>query len=164
MNPRVGVPLLVALLLASSWAFTNQSVIDEWVRESQFETNDEEEDLLSIQTDEHWLVLVADFPEQQATESWGVTQAKLLLNDIATSYIEQLTNNQTELTVVVHDEVTRASANVATYGADYSGNRDTNSAGDFLPMNLAEEVVRLRADDVNWSQFDLDNDLSLIHI
>jgi M6 family metalloprotease-like protein len=25
-------------------------------------------------------------------------------------------------------------------------------------MNLAEEVVRYRADDVNWSQFDLDND------
>ena len=158
MNPRVGVPFLVALLLASSWAFTNQSVIDEWVRESQFESNEEEDALLPIQTDEHWLVLVADFPEQQATEAWGITQAELMLNDIATSYIEQLTNNQTELTVVVHDQVTRASANVATYGADYSGDRDTNSAGDFLPMNLAEEVVRLRADDVNWTQFDLDND------
>ncbi len=158
MNPRVGVPFLVALLLASSWAFTNQSVIDEWVRETQFESNNEEATLLPIQTNEHWLVLVADFPEQQASETWGITQAELMLNDIAKSYIEQLTNNQTKLTVVVHDEVTRASSNVAAYGADYSGDRDTNSNGDFLPMNLAEEVVRYRADDVNWSQFDLDND------
>ena len=158
MNPRVGVPFLVALLLASSWAFTNQSVIDEWVRETQFESNNEEAALLPIQTNEHWLVLVADFPEQQASETWGITQAELMLNDIAKSYIEQLTNNQTKLTVVVHDEVTRASSNVAAYGADYSGDRDTNSNGDFLPMNLAEEVVRYRADDVNWSQFDLDND------
>ena len=158
MNPRVGVPFLVALLLASSWAFTNQSVIDEWVRETQFESNNEDAALLPIQSNEHWLVLVADFPEQQASETWGITQAELMLNDIAKSYIEQLTNNQTKLTVVVHDEVTRASADVAAYGADNSGDRDTDSNGDFLPMNLAEEVVRYRADDVNWSQFDLDND------
>ena len=158
MNPRVGVPFLVALLLASSWAFTNQSVIDEWVRETQFESNNEDAALLPIQSNEHWLVLVADFPEQQASETWGTTQAELMLNDIAKSYIEQLTNNQTKLTVVVHDEVTRASADVAAYGADNSGDRDTDSNGDFLPMNLAEEVVRYRADDVNWSQFDLDND------
>lgn len=158
MNPRVGVPFLVALLLASSWAFTNQSVIDEWVRETQFESNNDDAALLPIQSNEHWLVLVADFPEQQASETWGTTQAELMLNDIAKSYIEQLTNNQTKLTVVVHDEVTRASADVAAYGADNSGDRDTNSNGDFLPMNLAEEVVRYRADDVNWSQFDLDND------
>ena len=158
MNPRVGVPFLVALLLASSWAFTNQSVIDEWVRETQFESNNDDAALLPIQSNEHWLVLVADFPEQQASETWGTTQAELMLNDIAKSYIEQLTNNQTKLTVVVHDEVTRASADVAAYGADNSGDRDTDSNGDFLPMNLAEEVVRYRADDVNWSQFDLDND------
>ena len=52
MNPRVGVPILVALLLASSWAFTNEESIDTWVRENQVEPNDAEADLLGIQADE----------------------------------------------------------------------------------------------------------------
>ena len=26
MNPRIGVPLIVALLLASSWAFSNEDI------------------------------------------------------------------------------------------------------------------------------------------
>lgn len=158
MNPRVGVPILVALLLASSWAFTNEETIDTWVRENQVQANETDAELLGIQTNEHWLVLVTEFPEDRASEAWGTNQAQLMLDDVARSYIEQLTDQKTQLTVLVHPDVSLAPDNVEVYGADSSGSRDTNSQGEFLPMNLAEEVIRQRADDVNWSKFDLDND------
>ena len=158
MNPRVGVPILVALLLASSWAFTNEDTIDDWVRENQFPSDESDAELLGIQADEQWLVLVTEFPEDRASEAWGTSQAQIMLDDVARSYIEQLTDQETQLTVLVHPEVSLASDNVEVYGADSSGNRDTNSQGEFLPMNLAEEVILQRASDVNWSMFDLDDD------
>ena len=158
MNPRVGVPILVALLLASSWAFTNEDTIDNWVRENQIQADNSDAVLLGIQPDEQWLVLVTEFPDDRASEAWGTNQAQLMLDDVARSYIEQLTDQETQLTVLVHPEVSLAYDNVEVYGADSSGNRDTNSQGEFLPMNLAEEVIRQRSDDVNWSKFDLDND------
>ena len=139
MNPRVGVPILVALILASSWAFTNEETIDTWVRENQVEPNDADADLLGIQADEQWLVLVTEFPDDRASEAWGISQAQLMLDDVARSYIEQLTDQKTQLTVLVHPKVSLASDNVEVYGADSSGNRDTNSQGEFLPLNLAEE-------------------------
>ena len=158
MNPRVGVPILVALLLASSWAFTNEAAIDAWVEENQVQPNESDADLLGIQTNEQWLVLVTEFPDDRASEAWGTSQAQLMLDDVARSYIEQLTDQKTELTVLVHPKISLASDNVAVYGADSSGGRDTNSQGEFLPMKLAEEVINQRADDVNWTNFDLDDD------
>lgn len=158
MNPRVGVPILVALLLASSWAFTNEAAIDAWVEENQVQPNESDADLLGIQTNEQWLVLVTEFPDDRASEAWGTSQAQLMLDDVARSYIEQLTDQKTELTVLVHPKISLASDNVAIYGADSSGGRDTNSQGEFLPMKLAEEVINQRADDVNWTNFDLDDD------
>ena len=158
MNPRVGVPILVALLLASSWAFTNEETIDNWVRENQVQADESDTELLGIQANEQWLVLVTEFPDDRASEAWGTNQAQLMLDDVARAYIEQLTDQETQLTVIVHPEVSLATDNVEVYGADSSGSRDTNAQGDFLPMNLAEEVILQRADDVNWSKFDLDND------
>ena len=158
MNPKVGVPMVIALLLVSSWAFTNGEHIDDWVRDNQLSSDESPEALLPIQEEERWLVLVADFPSQRASEAWGVNQAQNMLDDIARSYIEQLTNGQTNLTIVVHQEVATASEDVGRYGSDFEGNRDTDSAGDFLPLDLAEEVVLDMASSVNWSQFDLNDD------
>ena len=158
MNPKVGVPVVIALLLVSSWAFTNGEQIDDWVRDNQLSSDESPEPLLPIQEEERWLVLVADFPSQRASEAWGVNQAQNMLNDIARSYIEQLTDGQTNLTIVVHQEVATASEDVGRYGSDFEGNRDTDSAGDFLPLDLAEEVVLDMASSVNWSQFDLNGD------
>ncbi|MFL2970129.1 MAG: hypothetical protein ACJZ63_04560, partial [Candidatus Poseidoniaceae archaeon] len=158
MNPKVGVPLVIALLIVSSWAFINGEQIDDWVRDNQLSSDESAETLLEIQEEERWLVLVADFPSQRASEAWGVNQAQNMLDDIARSYIEQLTDGQTNLTIVVHQEVATASEDVGRYGSDFEGNRDTDSAGNFLPLDLAEEVVLDLASSINWSQFDLNGD------
>ena len=158
MNPKVGVPVVIALLLASSWAFIDGEQIDNWVRDNQLSSDESPETLLGIQQEERWLVLIADFPSQRASEAWGVSQAQNMLDDIARSYVEQLTNGQTNLTIVVHQEVATASEDVGHYGSDYEGNRDTDSSGNFLPLGLAEEVVLDLASSINWSQFDLNGD------
>jgi M6 family metalloprotease-like protein len=158
MNPRVGVPLVVALLLTSGWAFTNEEVIDDWVRENQITPESEEEALLGVQSNEHWLVIVVEFPDQKANDAWGISQAQNMMDDTASSYIGQLTNNSSELTITVDSKITTASNPYGSYGMDSNGNRDTNSAGEFLPMKLAEEVIVDHAQSVNWSQFDLDGD------
>ena len=69
MNPKVGVPLVIALLIVSSWAFTNGEQIDDWVRDNQLSSDESAETLLEIQEEERWLVLVADFPSQRASEA-----------------------------------------------------------------------------------------------
>ena len=158
MNPRIGVPLIVALLLASSWAFSNEETLNDWVRANQFSVESEESELLGLQTNETWLVLVADFSNQRANEAWGPNQAQFMLDDVADSYVHQLSNNESNLVVVVHPEVTTAQDSVEAYGMDTNGNRDTDASGTFLPTNLAEEVVLDHADEVNWSRFDLNGD------
>ena len=158
MRPRFGVPIIVALLLASSWAFSNEDVIEDWVRENQLKIETTEKPLLGIQDQERWLVLIADFPSQRSSEAWGPDQAQNMLDDIAQSYVSQLTDNATQLTVIVSADVTTANQDVEAYGSDTNSNRDTAKDGTFLPMNLAEEVISDHASNVNWSNFDLNED------
>ncbi len=158
MNPRIGVPLMVALLLASSWAFSNEETVNDWVRENQISTESEEQPLLGMQNNETWLVLLADFQSDRASEAWGPEQAQYLLDDVATAYIGQVSGNQSQLNVVVDQKVTTAINPMESYGTDVGGNRDTDASGQFQPVRLAEEVVLDHASDVNWSQFDLNSD------
>lgn len=62
MNPKVGVPVVIALLLASSWAFIDGEQIDNWVRDNQLSSDESPETLLGIQQEERWLVLIRRFP------------------------------------------------------------------------------------------------------
>ena len=149
MSPRFGVPILVALLLASSWSFMNNDTVEQWVSDNAIAIQEQDIPLLQLQEQERWLVLVVDFEESPATEATGPIQADLLLNDVARNYLLQLSGSTTEIHIDVSTRVTRASGALADYGSDTNGNRDTNQKGEFLPMKLAEEAVL---------------DLSLIHI
>lgn len=157
MRPKVGVPIIVLLLLMSTWSFFNDDEINNWLQENSISTNSEEKNLLPIQSEERWLVLIVDFDEQPSTDAWGAEQAKNMLDDTGANYIRQLTNNQSILTVDVNQEITRASGPLLDYGQDTNGNRDMRADGLFLPMRLAEEVVKNHID-LNWSHYDLNDD------
>ncbi|MDG1555010.1 MAG: M6 family metalloprotease domain-containing protein, partial [Candidatus Poseidoniaceae archaeon] len=158
MSPRFGVPILVALLLASSWAFTNNDTVEQWVSENTIVVQEQEVPLLQLQEQERWLVLVIDFENSPATESTGPTQAELLLNDIAREYLSQLSGSNTQLHIDVSPRVTRASGTLADYGSDTNGNRDMDSNGQFLPMKLAEEAVIDQMNYADWDEYDLNDD------
>ncbi len=157
MRPRVGVPLVVFLVIASSWALNNNDEIEQWLQENSPVTGSDEVALLPLQPNERWVVLVVDFDEQPSTEAWGVSQAEVMLEDVGAKYIEQISNNQSKLTVEVSQSVTRASGTLIDYGEDTNGNRDMSADGTFLPMALAEETV-LANDGLDWSSYDLDED------
>ncbi|MBT6527731.1 MAG: hypothetical protein HOM04_04370 [Euryarchaeota archaeon] len=158
MSPRFGVPVLIALLLASSWAFTNNDTVEQWVSENTIVVQEQEVPLLQLQEQERWLVLVIDFESSPATEYSGPTQAELLLNDVAREYLLQLSGSNTQVHIDVSPRVTRASGSLSDYGSDFNGNRDMDANGKFLPMKLAEEAVLDHINYADWDEYDLNGD------
>ena len=158
MSPRYGVPVIVILLLASSWCFTNNETLEQWMSENTIFIEQDEVKPLSLQDKERWLVLLVDFDEEPTTESWGPNQAQTLLDDIAQKYIVQLSGSMTEIQIDVNTKVSRASGPVSNYGTDSNGNRDMSQDGTFLPILLAEETVKDHETYVDWDEYDLDND------
>tara|TARA_B110000444_G_scaffold60463_1_gene56389 strand:+ start:18382 stop:20457 length:2076 start_codon:yes stop_codon:yes gene_type:complete len=149
---------MVILLLASSWSFTNNETLEDWMADNSIVIDIEEVSILPLQENERWLVLIVDFDEQPSTEAWGPQQAQTLLDDVAQNYIHQLSGSSTEIQIDVNTKVTRASGQLAEYGSDTDGNRDTGADGMFLPMSLAEETVNDHKNIVDWDEYDLDND------
>ena len=158
MSPRYGVPIIVILLLASSWSFSNNEALEQWMSENTISIDQEEVDTLSLQENERWLVLLVDFDEQPATDALGVDQAQTLLDDIARNYIMQMSGFTTEIQIDVNTKISRANRPASDYGGDSNGNRDMSSDGNFLPMLLAEEAVIDHETYVDWDEYDLDND------
>lgn len=158
MSPRYGVPIIVILLLASTWSFSNNETIEQWMSENTITIESEEVSLLPLQENERWLVLLADFEEEPSSDTWGPSQAQTLLDDIGRNYITQLSGSTTEVLIDVNTRVTRASGSVSDYGSDSNGNRDMSSDGTFLPLLLAEETVNDHEKYVDWDEYDLDGD------
>ena len=158
MKRTLAFVLAGVLFLSSAWIWINQNTVESWlVQQLVVDQPNEQRPLTGLQDEERWLVVVVDFDAHPATEGWNVEQANLLLEQAAVPYIEQLSGHQTELIVDVHPAVVRATETLATYGTDTS-DRDTDENGVFLPLRLAEEVVSAVRSDVNWSQYDLDDD------
>ena len=158
MKRTLAFVLAGVLFLSSAWIWINQNTVESWlVQQLVVDQPNEQRPLTGLQDEERWLVVVVDFDAHPATEGWNVEQANLLLEQAAVPYIEQLSGHQTELVVDVHPAVVRATETLATYGTDTS-DRDTDENGVFLPLRLAEEVVSAVRSDVNWSQYDLDDD------
>ncbi|MCH1537996.1 MAG: immune inhibitor A [Candidatus Poseidonia sp.] len=151
------VTLFLSLLFLCSglWAWVNDETIDDWIVQQVITANEDHPDLLGLQTNETWFVVVVDFPDFPATEAWGIDEAENLVTQSAVDYLDQLSGGTTEFDVIVHEEVVRATSNLAVYGEDNDA-RDTDSKGTFLPNQLATYVIEAIKDDVEWSEFDLD--------
>ena len=151
------VTLFLSLLFLCSglWAWVNDETIDDWIVQQVITANEDHPDLLGLQTNETWFVVVVDFPDFPATEAWGIDEAENLVTQSAVDYLDQLSGGTTEIDVIVHEEVVRATSNLAVYGEDNDA-RDTDSKGTFLPNQLATYVIEAIKDDVEWSEFDLD--------
>lgn len=157
MKRALAAVLAIVFLASSTWSFANEDVVEEWLLGHVKDDNVEKNDLVQLQDDEQWLVVVVDFEEHTANNGWGPTEAETLLDQAVVPYIEQASGNASMLTVTVHDRVVRASNSLERYGADASG-KDTGSDGAFLPAALAEEVVTSVQNEVAWSTYDLDKD------
>ena len=150
---------LIALvfLTSASWTFLNEAKVEDWLVGQLVVEDDAETVLVPLQDREHWMVVVVEFEESQANAGWGPEEAETLMRQAVVPYIEQLSGNESTLEITLHPTVVRASKSMQDYGRDENG-KDTGSDGTFLPAQLAEEAVTSIRNEVNWSQFDLNND------
>lgn len=147
----------VAFISIGGWSFVNEDVVDTWIFERNFVENSSQQELVGLQQNESWLVLIVDFESNPANGNWGADEARNLLNTSASEYFHQVSGNRTNVSLTVHPEVIRANYNLAYYGADGS-NRDVDSKGNFMPVFLAQEAVETVSDSINWEPFDLNDD------
>ena len=135
----------------------NEETINDWISVQIVESPQGESELLGLQKDETWLVVVVDFASNPATNAWGTERAEQMLNQSTLQYIEELSGSTSNLDIHVHPEPVRVSQNPSYYGADSNG-RDTDVNGNFLPSELASETVKQLEDSLDWSKGDLNED------
>ena len=158
MNSKFGIPLILILLFGSIYSYVNDTLIDEWLEDNVISPQTESVPILSLQENERWLILVVDFPDRDFTQQQAISGATDLMKPAASQYIQQMSRGSSSLTVDIHQTLTTANENLAFYGEDYGGEKDTTAGGKHGPMQLANEVFSSRLDDVNWNDYDLDND------
>ncbi|MBT5660610.1 MAG: M6 family metalloprotease domain-containing protein [Euryarchaeota archaeon] len=151
--------LLAALAFISvgGWSFLNQEIVDTWILERNFIETHDTDDLVGLQTNETWLVLIVDFESNPSNGVWGADEARSLLANRASDYFYQVSGNLTNVNLTVYPEVIRASNDLTYYGGDTS-NRDVDADGTFMPEELAQEAVEGISTPVDWDPFDLDGD------
>jgi M6 family metalloprotease-like protein len=151
--------LLAALAFISigGWSFLNQEIVDTWILERNFVETHDTEELIGLQHNETWLVLIVDFESDPSNDLWGPDEARDLLSNRASDYFHQVSGNLTNVTLTVYPEIIRANNELAYYGGDTSS-RDVDEDGNFMPVELAREVVEAVSSSVEWDPFDLDAD------
>ena len=149
------VVLSIALLIAALFVNMNAELVDSWADRPVAVQQDQDYELMTIQSTEEWLVLQVEFPDNPYSTSKA---AGLLEGDgSAEQYIEQMTNGMTTLEVTLYEEVWTAPHNVKRWGEDIEGEHDSSADG-----SGAEELVRdvvldlLSGEDL--SRWDIDGD------
>jgi M6 family metalloprotease-like protein len=160
MKARIALPIAITFVVLGLLGWSNPEVVGslfEEVRENV--SSDEGAEIIGIQAQEKWLVIVVDFDDSPAQAGRDVLQAKGLLNgdNGAQGYIEQLTGGTSNLNLTFIEQVFRATHDSTDYGHDQDGERDVGIM-DGGPASLAEQVISEAAHSVDWEEFDLNGD------
>jgi len=153
----LGIPLIILLLLGSVFSFSNDSLIEDWLKNNTIVTDSDEVEILSVQEEERWLVLTVDFRDTTMDQTEIISEATAILTPEAYDYFFELSSGTVSVEVEVHDQTIIASEELAFYGTDYGVERDSSPDGSHLPMILAEEVITASRNDIDWSRYDLDD-------
>tara|TARA_B100002052_G_scaffold209299_1_gene191348 strand:+ start:4653 stop:6701 length:2049 start_codon:yes stop_codon:yes gene_type:complete len=123
------------------------------------DSDDEKTDLLGIQTNEHWLVMIIEFEGLPSGPGKDAERAEAVLMGVngADDYLEQATASQSSLEITIVDSIYSAPSSPSAWGTDSDGRRDISSDGS-RPSDLAESAIRSIPNEVDLSKFDLDND------
>ena len=153
----------VALLLTSIGTFIQPDIVENMLINNPITHNhDDSNELLGIQENERWLIIIIEFEGLPAGVGKDSEHAQNLLMGVdgADDYIDELTASNSVLEIVISDSVYTAPSPPSAWGTDHNGNRDVASDGS-RPSDLASSAIRAITDDIDLSQFDLDNDGTL---
>ena len=156
----------VVLLLTSIGTFIQPEIIDDVLINNQItHSHDDSNELLGIQENERWLIIIIEFEGLPVGVGKDASHAQNMLMGIdgADDYIEELTASNSMLEIVISDSVYTAPSTPSAWGTDHNGNRDVASDGS-RPSDLAAAAIRSIPEDINLNQFDLNNDGNLDRI
>ena len=86
----LGFPLILLLLSAATFSFTNESVIEDWLKSNSIVVQSDEIDTLPIQNDEYWPVLIVDFDGRNTNSNTAISEAESMLIPNANEYFFEL--------------------------------------------------------------------------
>ncbi len=156
----IRVIVAVILLLTSIATFIQPALVEDVLLNVKIqEQREDNRDLLPIQQDERWLVIIVEFEGAPSGVGKDADQAQNILMGVdgADDYLTEMTASDTVLEVVISDTIYSAPSSPSSWGTDYNGNRDLSSDGS-RPSDLASSVIRDIPDEIDLEQFDLDND------
>ena len=157
------VIVAVVLLLTSIGTFIEPEIVENVLVNSQITHNhDDSDELLGIQDNEVWLIIIIEFEGLPSGVGKDSTHAQNMLMGVdgADDYIDELTASNSVLDIVISDSIYSAPSSPSAWGTDHNGNRDVASDGS-RPSDLASSVIRAIPDDIDLSQFDLNSDGTL---
>ena len=157
----LGFPLIFLLLSAAIFSFTNDAVVEDWLKNNSIIVKSDDANILPIQENENWPILIVDFNGRNTNQATAINDAEEMLIPHANNYFSQLSRGSVSVDVDVHQVMVTASGGLAAYGSDNGGERDSSNDGTHLPMLLAEEVVVANKQSIDWDKYDLDNDGSV---
>ena len=130
-------------------------VIDDWLRNTiQTQNSSNEEILVGIQENENWLIIPVSFQG----DNFDLDKAQSILESEgpASSYIGQISAEQSILNATILDEVWVSSYNINFWGEDSESGRDSGSDGAGVD-NLVENAVKDMLSGRDLSPWDFDN-------
>ena len=130
-------------------------VIDDWLSNTiQTQNSSNEEILVGIQENENWLIIPVSFQG----DNFDLDKAQSILESEgpASSYIGQISAEQSILNATILDEVWISSYNINFWGEDSESGRDSGSDGAGVD-NLVENAVKDMLSGRDLSPWDFDN-------
>jgi len=130
-------------------------VIDDWLSNTiQTQNSSNEEILVGIQENENWLIIPVSFQG----DNFDLDKAQSILESKgpASSYIGQISAEQSILNATILDEVWISNYNINFWGEDSESGRDSGSDGAGVD-NLVENAVKDMLSGRDLSPWDFDN-------
>ena len=130
-------------------------VIDDWLSNTiQTQSPSNEEILVGIQENENWLIIPVSFQG----DNFDLDKAQSILESEgpASSYIGQISAEQSILNATILDEVWISNYNINFWGEDSESGRDSGSEGAGVD-NLVENAVKDMLSGRDLSPWDFDN-------
>ena len=121
----LGFPIIVVLLLGAVFSFSNDSIVEEWLRNNSVVSNPDYTETLSIQNEEQWIVLVIDFQGGNYDQTSMIESAEEMLIPEASNYFHEMSLGAVSVTVNIHKTMLIASQPLAYYGSDNGVERDS---------------------------------------